>query len=227
MNNHKQAGSFPRNGNGNHTANGNGNGNGKNGNGNGSLTRAGRTSQLLLFALNFLKHPNKIGWFLPSSRFVVNEVLKQIDWNNARVIVEYGPGLGTFTEDILQRMRPDATLIAFETNEEFYKYLSRSLQDPRFHLLHESATEIGPALQRLGLPPADYVISGIPFKTMPEEVCGAIVRNTHAALRPKGEFLVYQLSTAVRPYLESVFGRVRQDFELLNIPPGRLFYCAR
>ena len=220
MNDHKQAGSFPRNGsNGHHASNGT---NGTNGS-----TRPGRTSQLLLFALNFLKHPNKIGWFLPSSRFVVNEVLKQIDWNNARVIVEYGPGLGTFTGDILQRMRPDATLIAFETNEEFYKYLSRSLQDPRFHLLHESATEIGPALQRLGLPTADYVISGIPFKTMPQEVCGQIVRNTHAALRPKGEFLVYQLSTAVRPYLESVFNHVRQDFELLNIPPGRLFYCAR
>src|ERR1041385_7231190 len=220
MNDHKQAGSFPRNGsNGHHASNGT---NGTNGS-----TRPGRTSQLLLFALNFLKHPNKIGWFLPSSRFVVNEVLKQIDWNNARVIVEYGPGLGTFTGDILQRMRPDATLIAFETNEEFYKYLSRSLRDPRFHLLHESATEIGPALQRLGLPTADYVISGIPFKTMPQEVCGQIVRNTHAALRPKGEFLVYQLSTAVRPYLESVFNHVRQDFELLNIPPGRLFYCAR
>ena len=73
MNDHKQAGSFPRNGsNGNHAANGNGNGNNGNGNGNGSFTRAGRTSQLLIFALNFLKHPNKIGWFLPSSRFVVN-----------------------------------------------------------------------------------------------------------------------------------------------------------
>jgi len=195
---------------------------------NGATAR--RTSwpvQLFLFAKNFVKHPNMIGWFLPSSPFVVEEVLKQIDWANARVIVEYGPGLGTFTNDILMRMRPDATLIAFETNNEFYKFLCGSIQDPRFHLLHESATEIDSALKRLGLPPADYVISGIPFKTLPEELRGEIVEKTHAALRPKGEFLVYQLSGAVRPYLERVFGRVRQDFELLNIPPGRLFYCAR
>jgi phospholipid N-methyltransferase len=183
--------------------------------------------QLYMFAKNFAKHPNMIGWMLPSSPFVVDEVLKQIDWKSAKVIVEYGPGVGTFTHEILRRMRPDATLLAFETNDEFCKYLKTAVHDPRFHLLHESATEIESALKRLGLPAADYVISGIPFKTLPEAVRSEIVRNTHAALRPEGGFLVYQLTSVVRPYLERVFGRVRQDFELLNIPPGRLFYCDR
>ncbi len=183
--------------------------------------------QLLLFAKNFAQHPNMIGWMFPSSRFVVEQVLRQIDWEQARVIVEFGPGLGTFTRDILERMHPDAKLIAFEINGEFCKYLNESLSDSRFILLHESAAGIDAALKRLGWPPADCVISGIPFKTIPEELRGEIVRKTHAALRPRGQFLVYQLSSVVRPYLESVFGPVRQDFEFLSIPPGRLFYCAR
>jgi phospholipid N-methyltransferase len=187
----------------------------------------GWTSQLFLFAKNFMKHPNMIGWMLPSSPFVVDEVLKQIDWAKARVIVEYGPGVGTFTCEILRRMHPEATLIAFETNDEFYRFLSGSVKDPRFHLLHESATEIEPALKRLGVPAVDCVISGIPFKTIPENLRGEIVRRTHAVLRPKGQFLVYQMSGAVRPYLERVFGRVQQDFHLLQILPARLFYCAR
>ena len=50
---------------------------------------------MFLFARNFVKHPNMVGWMLPSSPFLVNEVLKQIDWDKARVIVEYGPGVGT------------------------------------------------------------------------------------------------------------------------------------
>ena len=168
-----------------------------------------------------------IGWFLPSSPFVVRQVLKQIDWKNARAIIEYGPGVGTFTREILQRMRPDARLVVFETNDEFFHFLSHSLKDPRLHLLHKSATEIDSALERLGLPAADCVISGIPFKTLPESLRGEIVRKTHAVLRPEGQFLVYQLSAVIRPHLERVFVRVQEDFELLNILPTRLFYCAR
>src|SRR4051794_3930992 len=87
------------------------------------------TSQLFMFAKNFAKHPNMIGWMLPSSPFVVNEVLKHVDWKRARVIVEYGPGVGTFTHEILRLMGPDASLVVFETNDEFYKYLSGVLKD--------------------------------------------------------------------------------------------------
>jgi phospholipid N-methyltransferase len=184
-------------------------------------------SEIYLFAKNFVKHPTMIGWMFPSSPFVVETVLKQVDWARARVIVEYGPGLGTFTRDILKRMAPEATLVALETNGDFIRFLSTTLHDPRLQLVHESATEIGSVLERLGLPAADYVISGIPFKTLPEHLRGEIVTNTHSALKPDGQFLVYQLSGAVHPYLERVFGRVRKDFELLSIPPGRLFYCAR
>src|SRR5438270_11122703 len=96
-------------------------------------------ARLLLFAKTFFKHPNMVGWMLPSSPFVVQEVLKQVDWDQARVIVEYGPGVGTFTAEVLARMHPEATLIALETNAEFFQFLSASLRDPRLRLIHESA----------------------------------------------------------------------------------------
>ena len=188
---------------------------------------SGTTSPFFLFARNFLRHPNMVGWMLPSSPFVVDEVLKQIDWPNAKVIVEYGPGVGTFTRELLRRMHPDAALIALEINPEFYGFLKQSLRDPRLHLVQESATEIDTVLARLGYAHADYVISGIPFKTLPHPLRDTIVRKTHSVLRPKGSFLVYQLSSVVLPYLEQVFGAVSRDVELLNFVPARLFYCAR
>ena len=192
-----------------------------------STKAPGIGAQLFLFARNFLKHPDMVGWMLPSSSFLVNEVLKQVDWDSARVIVEYGPGVGTFTTKLLERMRPDATLIALELNPEFYSFLNGSLRDPRLRLVNESATEIEAVLKRLGFAHADYVISGIPFKTLPHRLRDVIVRKTHSILRPRGSFLVYQLSSVVLPYLENVFGNVRRDVELLNIIPARMFYCAR
>src|SRR5512135_1985696 len=51
----------------------------------------GPASNLLLFARNFLRYPNRVGWVFPSSRFLVQQVLKQIDWDRAKTLVEYGP----------------------------------------------------------------------------------------------------------------------------------------
>jgi len=185
------------------------------------------SAQTWLFARNFLKHPNMLGWFLPSSRFLVERVLRQVDWVRARIIVEYGPGVGTFTWEILRRMRPDAILIALETNGAFVKCLQDAHSDHRLHIVHGSAEDVESVLAQLGHGCADYVISGIPFKTLPEAVKEPIVRATHSVLHDKGAFLVYNFSRAVEPYLQRVFGTVRQEFEPLNIMPARLFYCMR
>jgi phospholipid N-methyltransferase len=186
-----------------------------------------RPEQLLLFARNFFKHPKMLGSLIPSSRFLIGQVLRQIDWQRARVLVEYGPGVGTFTTEILKRMGPDATLLVLETNADFVEYLRLSIPDPRLHVIHGSAAEVDLNLQKLGLNQADYVISGIPFSTIPEAVCDQIVRVTHSVLRPQGAFLVYQFSCRVLPYLQRVFEDVQQDFEPFNILPARLFYCLR
>ncbi|HVV01200.1 MAG TPA: rRNA adenine N-6-methyltransferase family protein [Verrucomicrobiae bacterium] len=187
----------------------------------------GAVSQFLLFARNFLKHPNLVGWMLPSSPWVVKDVLRHVDWDKAKVIVEYGPGVGTFTKRVLELMRPDAALIAIEINRDFHDYLQSSIKDPRLRLIKDSAANVAEVLARLGFSHADYVISGIPFKTLPEPVCDSVVRNTYSVLRPEGSFLVYQLSSAVLPYLEKVFGKVARDTQILSFIPARLFYCAR
>ncbi|MDQ3557465.1 MAG: methyltransferase [Gemmatimonadota bacterium] len=185
-----------------------------------------RPEQMLLFARNFVKHPVMLGSLIPSSRFLIEQVLKQIDWRRARAIVEYGPGVGTFTTEILRRLHPDGVLMVIETNAEFVRFLQMSIRDPRLRVIHGSAADVGKLLQEHGLETADYVISGIPFSTMPEEVRDSILRTTHDVLRPNGAFLVYQFSAKVRPYLEKVFGRVQRDSEIRNILPARLFFCS-
>lgn len=184
-----------------------------------------RHGQALLFVRNFFKHPRMLGSLIPSSRFLINRLLRQVDWNKARVIVEYGPGVGTITAEILRRMRPDATLVVFETNDDFVSFLRQSLHDPRLHVIHGSAAEVDAVLARLGLAHADYIISGIPYSTMPPDVRDAILRTSRVVLHPQGTFLVYQFSRKVLPYLQQVFGQVRRDWEPFNILPAQLFYC--
>jgi phospholipid N-methyltransferase len=187
--------------------------------------RSSRSGQLLLFGRNFLKHPRMLGSLIPSSRFLVNHVLSQVDWSRARVFVEYGPGVGTFTREILSRMRRDAVLVVLETNTDFVRFLRQRLKDDRLHVIHGSAADADIVLASLNLAHADYVLSGIPYTTMPAELRETILRKTHAVLAPGGAFLVYQFTRTVLPYLRQVFQLVDQDFEPLNVMPARLFYC--
>src|SRR5688572_1139857 len=155
---------------------------------------------MLLFARNFLKHPRMLGSVIPSSRFLIHELLRKVDWGRARVVVEYGPGVGTITTAILRRLRPDGVLLVIEMNEEFVRFLREHVRDPRLHVVHGSAEEVRERLRELGHERADYVISGIPFSTMPAASRATILRHTHDLLRPRGRLLVYQFSPAVLPH---------------------------
>jgi phospholipid N-methyltransferase len=185
-----------------------------------------RAGQALLFARNFLKHPRMLGSVIPSSRFLINGLLKQVDWSRARVVVEYGPGVGTITAEVLKRLPRDGTMIVFETNADFVEYLRTSMPDPRLHIVHGSAENVVEELSRLGLEGADYVISGIPFSTMPPQVRQNILRATVDSLRTGDKFLVYQFSPAVSPHLSELFSDVKKGFEPLNILPAWLFFCT-
>lgn len=184
-----------------------------------------RHKPILLFGRNFLKHPRMLGSVIPSSRFLIDKVLAPVDWNRARVLVEFGPGVGTITHHILKRMHPSARLIVMEMNQDFVTYLRDTIQDPRLEVFSGSAADIGKVLAERGLGKADYVFSGIPFSTMPEEVRTSIVRSTAEATSPDGAFVVYQFSPKVRGYLERAFASVTTGFEALNVPPAQIFVC--
>jgi phospholipid N-methyltransferase len=185
-----------------------------------------RFTDVLLFARNFVRHPRMLGSIIPSSRFLIKQVLEPIAWERARVIVEYGPGVGNITAEILRHMRPDGHVVAIETNRDFVQYLKSALPDPRLHVVHGSAADVDTILDALGLGAASYIISGIPFSTMPETLRTAIVRKSRAVLEPGGAFLVYQFSSRVLPDLQRTFEVVKRGFQPFNVLPAHLFVCA-
>lgn len=168
-----------------------------------------------------------LGSVIPSSRFLIDEMLEPVDWTRAGLIIEYGPGVGSFTAEILRRMRPDARLIAVETNPDFVRFLEQKFEDPRLTVVHGSAADTERIVRESGHATADYIVSGVPFSTMPEELRQSILRATRAVLSPDGAFLVYQFSSRVLPDLQKNFEHVARGFEPLNILPAQLFFCNR
>ena len=167
-----------------------------------------------------------IGSVIPSSRTLVDAVLEPVDWERARLFVEYGPGVGTFTRPILERMHPDATLIAIDLNLDFVAWLDAQIDDHRLRVVHGSAVDVRRFIREAGHQQADYVLSGLPFSTLPDGVGAAICAETRAALRPGGEFLIYQYSRYVLRLLTPLFGAISERLEWRNIPPCRVIRAA-
>lgn len=179
------------------------------------------------FLRGFLKHPVMVGSIIPSSRVLIDKMLGPVDWANTRLFVEYGPGVGTFTRHVLDRLGPDATLVTIDTNPDFTSYLRKSIDDPRLVAVTGSAADVEQILAERSLGQADYVLSGLPFSTLPPGVGGAIGEATAKVVRPGGAFLVYQFNPKVRDFIKPYFERIERGFEWVNVPPATLFWAYR
>jgi phospholipid N-methyltransferase len=177
-----------------------------------------------VFLQGFLEHPVMVGSIIPSSRFTIQRMLKPVKWDACKLFVEYGPGVGTFCRPVLERLRRDGRLIVIDTNPLYIDYLKATIADSRFIPVLGSAADVEDIVRAHGFDHADYVLSGLPFSTLPDGAGPAIAAATHRVLRPGGAFLVYQFSARARDFMARHFARIDADFEPLNVLPCKLFW---
>lgn len=180
------------------------------------------------FLKGFLTAPRTVGSIAPSSRWLVASMLDEANIANAQVIVEFGPGTGVFTDEIIRRMRPDARLLVFEVHEPFFNQLQSRIRDPRVQIIGDSAAELHRYLQELNLAHPDCIVSGLPFTSLPRPVSHAILQATRSALGPGGVFVTYQYTPVLRNLLRSYFPNTHiTRYVLRNLPPALIFVCRK
>ncbi|WP_088310323.1 class I SAM-dependent methyltransferase [Novosphingobium sp. B 225] len=177
-----------------------------------------------VFLEGFIRNPVMVGSIIPSSRFTIRKMLAPVDWDNCRLFVEYGPGVGTFCRPVLQRLPRDGQLIVIDTNPLFIDYLKATISDSRFVPVLGSAADVEDIILAHGHDHADYVVSGLPFSTLPDGVGPAIAAATHRVLRKGGAFLVYQFTPRARDFMARHFTRIDHQMEMINVPPCFLYW---
>lgn len=180
---------------------------------------------------NFFKEAVKnyktSGTIVPSSRFLANKMLEDIDFCKAKVIVELGPGNGAITRHILEKLAPQTTLVCFEINDAFYEEL-QNIEHSQLVVLKKSAEKVVEVLQQLGFNNADYIISSLPLTIIPKEISNSILQASYKVLKESGLFLQYQYSLTYYKKLKTVFGEnITLNFEPLNFPPAFVYKCAK
>jgi len=181
----------------------------------------------LIFFSAFVRYPKEIGSVVPSSKFLINEILKNIDFKNAAYIAEYGPGTGCVTVEILKRSRKDAKILCFETNKKFCSYLRKKIRDERLIIINDSAENVKKYLKKFNIPKINYVVSGLPFSSLNTNKKCIIIGETKDTLKDKGKFVVYQYLNNFKKYLSNYFSDISTKFVPLNLPPCFVYICKK
>lgn len=179
------------------------------------------------FFIQGIKHFKEIGTFSRSSQFLSKVMTKDkyIDFGTAKCIVELGAGDGPITKQLLKKMSPDARLLCFEINDEFFQVLQDKYgHDPRITLINDDAKKLGAYIRQAGFEEADAVVSAIPFVLIPED---DIIEEAHKYLKKGSKYIQLHYSMVAKKRYERIFNNMEIDFVMLNVPPAFVHICEK
>lgn len=171
-----------------------------------------------------------MGAIAPSSRFLARKMVDVVPWSEGEQIVEFGPGTGAFTGEILNRLPQRSEYLGIELDSSFVNTLKTRFPQAKF--AHDSVARLREITEENQLPHVDHILSGLPFASLPEEVTQDVLAAMGEVLRPGGTFTTFQylhaysMSSAktFRSKMEKVFGPLRaKKVEVRNIPPAYVF----
>lgn len=179
-----------------------------------------------MFLFEYIKNPRIVGAIAPSGKSLAEKMIDNIDFRNAKCIVEYGPGTGVFTEKILARAKSDTIVLLVEINKEFYNILKNKYEYKKnVIIVNDSAENIDKILKENDIEEVSYIISGLPFASLPRKVSSAILRKTSKIISDKTEFVTFQYFIFTMGFFKEYFGNISCKRVFKNIPPAYVLRC--
>ena len=191
-------------------------------------------SERARFLCEFLLKPRVVGAVSPSSRGLAEKMVQWIDWPNVRAVVEYGPGTGVFTEQILARIRPGTRFFAIEINPAFVARFAERY--PGVRVYEESVKNVATVCGQEGIAEVDAVICGLPWASFCDREQVDFMEAMTAVLGPGGRFATFAyLQGLLMPGGRRFKGKLRRYFSRIersrtawmNLPPAFVYRCRR
>ncbi|MCE5202493.1 MAG: methyltransferase type 11 [Synergistaceae bacterium] len=176
----------------------------------------------ILFMKKFVNNPRRIGSIAPSSSFLTESILANVEWSSVGSVAELGAGTGVFTKNIIQRMGNNSNIFIFEIEPE----LRSRLETQTKLKIYSDAVKLPQILESRGILHVDLIISSLPYAVLPKEETDSILKSIIKSLGPEGVFLAFQYSLHMREPFEKIFSSVRTRFVPLNIPPAFVYECT-
>lgn len=190
------------------------------------------------FAGQFFADFRSTASVVPSSPQLAREMVEPARRIGAKVVVEFGPGTGPMTKELLAILPPDGQLHCFEINPRFVDYLQRRYPDERLRVHCLGAQHAPEILEEVGETHADAVVSSLPLSFFPSALRTAILGAAARCLLPGGVFTQFQYASGLdcsgrfpkpydlRPRLQEHFPAVSRRLVWRNFPPAWAYHCS-
>jgi phospholipid N-methyltransferase len=191
------------------------------------------TDQAVRFLKEFVSKPQEIGAIVPSSPALAREVVRSVDWDSVRVVVEYGPGLGAITGEILTRTE-GKDFFVIELNEAYAERFRRNFPD--VPLYRDSVANVVSIAAEHGVEAVDCIVSGLPWAIFSDAIQDELLDATFEVLQQGGQFVTFAYMHGLalpagrrfRKKLARRFRKVeRSRVVWRNTPPAVVYHCVR
>ncbi len=186
-----------------------------------------RMTENILFFSKFLRHGTRIASVWPSSVALSRATIKEINWQNARVIVELGAGTGPITDQIIRRLKPHTMFVAIERDPDFAKILQRRFSGHKnVEIVQADVRDLDPVLKARGIQRVDAFVSGLPTPSLPPRVRNRMLASVRRYLADEGVFSnITEIPFYYWKYYKKLFNDVSFDLVVRNMPPGGVYHC--
>lgn len=179
------------------------------------------------FLQAFLKNPSKVGSIAPSSTELALKMLEGITPDENNIVLELGVGTGAITKYLQEIVPDEKSYLGIELDRNLVKSLK--IKFPELCIVRGNACDLEKIHKRTGLGKVGYIISCLPFVSIPNETSEKILAQIERFMEQGCTFRTFQYAHGfyfpsaikLREFMRDRYGKSQKSpLVVKNVPPA-------